>query len=162
VRNILSTQAWLRLLRADFDVANLLRVVAVRLVRRTLAAMDPIVNLVPGGITRVGAVRRGMRALAQRGVPILYVLGRNDPGVEELAEYFGRDGRRLRRLPNVTLDTLTGADHTLGTHALRATLIDLVCQWCRNGWPIRGSVPQRGAADPAPSQRASTQVLPAE
>jgi pimeloyl-ACP methyl ester carboxylesterase len=137
VRNIRSAQAWLRLLRADFDVANLVRVLATRLVRRSLAAIDPLLTLLAGGITRVGRVRRAMQALRDRGLPIFYVLGRNDPGMEELAEYFGREGWRLRRHPNVTIRVLEGADHTLGAHPLRATLIRDIRDWSRDNWPLR-------------------------
>jgi pimeloyl-ACP methyl ester carboxylesterase len=146
LRNILSAQAWLRLLRADFDVANLLRVVAMRLVRRGLAAIDPVLNVLPGGMTKVGRVRRTIQALGDRGMPMLYVLGCNDPGVEELAEYFGRDGWRLRLQPNVTIHMLPGADHTLGTHNLRATLIQLISEWCGQNWPVQDGKAERGAA----------------
>jgi pimeloyl-ACP methyl ester carboxylesterase len=139
LRNILSAQAWLRLLRADFDVTNLLRVVAMRQVRRGLARIDPLLNLLPGATTRVGRVRRAIQALGDRGLPVLYVLGCNDPGVEELAEYFGRDGWRLRRQPNVTIQMLEGADHTLGTHNLRAALIQLIRGWCRTSSPALDS-----------------------
>ena len=143
LRNILSAQAWLRLLRADFDVANLLRVVAMRQMRRGLACIDPLLNLLPGATTRVGRVRRAINALGDRGVPVLYVLGCNDPGVEELAEYFGRDGWRLRRQPNVMIHTLEGADHTLGTHNLRAALIQLIRDWCSDRWPAQDTKIER-------------------
>jgi hypothetical protein len=79
-------------------------------------------------------------------MPILYVLGCNDPGVEELAEYFGRDGWRWRRQPNVTIRMLDGADHTLGTHKLRAALIGCIRDWCHGNWPMRDSVVQPSAA----------------
>jgi alpha-beta hydrolase superfamily lysophospholipase len=148
LRNIFSAQAWLRLLRADFDVANLLRVVAMRLVRRAIAAFDPLLNLLPGITTRVGRVRRIMQTLNERRLPVLYVLGCNDPGVEELAEHFGRDGWRLRQQSNVAIRMLDGADHTLGTHKLRVALIQLIRDWFREGWPGgQGRVAQHEAPD---------------
>ena len=147
LRNILSVQAWLRLLRADFDVANLLRVVATRQVRRAIAGLDPLVNLLPGITTRVGGVRRTMQTLGDRRLPVLYVLGCNDPGVEELAEYFGRNGWRLRQQSNVAIRMLEGADHTLGTHKLRVTLIQLIRDWCRENWPEQSGAVQRDASD---------------
>jgi hypothetical protein len=79
----------------------------------------------------------------------LYVLGCNDPGVEELAEYFGRDGWRLRRQPNVTMRVLEGADHTLGSHTLRAALIEDIRNWCRDNWLMRDSTIQPTAAPQA-------------
>ncbi len=159
LRNILCLDAWLRLLRADFDVANLIRVVALRLVRRALAGVDPLLNLLPGVTTRVGRVRRAVRQLGNRGVPILYVLGCNDPGVEELAAYFGRDGWRLRQQPNVTMQVLEGADHTLGTHALRKTLIESIRDWCRDSWVVRDNKSQRIVPEQTPAIRATSPVV---
>jgi len=159
LRNILSAQAWLRLLRADFDVANLVRVVAARQVRRALAGIDPLLNLLPGATTRVGRVRRALRGLGDRGLPMLYVLGCNDPGVEELAEYFGHDGWRLRQQPNVTMRVLEGADHTLGTHKLRAALIEFILDWCRDSWSVRDSKPQPSAADQIQNSLATSRLV---
>jgi alpha-beta hydrolase superfamily lysophospholipase len=160
LRNILSTQAWLRLLRADFDVANLLRVVAMRQVRRAIAGLDPLLNLLPGITTRVGLVRRTMQTLNDRGLPVLYVLGCNDPGVEELAEYFGRGGWRLRQQPNVAIRMLEGADHTLGTHKLRVALIELIRDWFREGWRAQNGVVPRGASDQTQSGHTANPVGP--
>jgi pimeloyl-ACP methyl ester carboxylesterase len=155
MRNILSAQAWLRLLRADFDVANLLRVVAMRQVRRAIAGVDPLLNRLPGITTQVGQVRRTMKTLNERQLPVLYVLGCNDPGVEELAEYFGRDGWRLRQQSNVAIRMLQGADHTLGTHKLRMALIQLIRDWFREGWPEQNGMVQRGASDRVQSRHAT-------
>lgn len=139
LRNIFAAQAWLRLLRADFDVANLARVFAARMVRRAMAGIDPVINLLSRRPTQVRQVRQAVRRLGQRGIPILYVLGENDPGIEEMAEYFGRDGRRLRRQRNVTLRFLPGADHTLSAHSVRAELILQIRDWCRTCWQTRES-----------------------
>ena len=136
LRNIFGLHAWRRLLRADFDVVNLARVLALRVLRRTLAAIDPLLTLLFRDATRVGRVRQAVQRLGERGVAILYVLGYNDPGIEELAEYFGRQGWRLRRQPNVTIRLLADADHTLGAAKVRAELIDQIRAWCRE----RGSV----------------------
>jgi pimeloyl-ACP methyl ester carboxylesterase len=159
LRNILSAQSWLRLLRGDFDVANLLRVLVTRLLRHALAGIDPLLALLSGGTTRVGRVRRAIQALGDRRLPILYVLGCNDPGIEELAEYFGRDGWRLRRQPNVTFRILQGADHTLGAHAMRATLIRDIGDWCRANWPAPDSKRRRGAAEPSPGTRPVSRLV---
>jgi hypothetical protein len=142
LRQIFGVQAWRRLLRADFDVLNLARVLALRMVRRVVAAIDPLLALVFRGATRVGRVRQAMQTLGQRGVPVLYVLGCNDPGVEELAEYFGHDGWRLRKQPNVTLRLLAGADHTLGAAPVRAELIAQIRTWVRDAWPAAQGVEQ--------------------
>jgi hypothetical protein len=67
-----------------------------------------------------------MRDLRQRNVPILFVLSGNDPGLDEIAEYFGAQGRQLRRQSNVMFRLLEGADHTLSAHWARDTLLGLI------------------------------------
>jgi pimeloyl-ACP methyl ester carboxylesterase len=147
IRNLFSVQAWLRLLRAEFDVVRLARVFAARLVRRALAGIDPVLAVLLRGATRIGRVRQAVQALGRRNVPVLYVLGCNDPGIEELAEYFGRDGGRLRRQPHVTFHLLHGADHTLSTHALRAALLQQIRDWYRGRWPVPAAKAETGAAE---------------
>jgi hypothetical protein len=87
------------------------------------------------------------------------VLGCNDPGVEELAEYFGRDGWRLRQQPSVTMQVLDGADHTLGTHALRTRLIEFIRGWCRDSWAVRDNKSQRTVPEQTPGVRATSPLV---
>lgn len=129
LRHIFDPQSWRRMFAGDFDVLNLIRVVALRMVQRGIAGLDPVIALTLGRATRVGRVRRSLRSLSFRGVPILYVLSNNDPGVEELAGYFGTGGWRLLRLPNVTLRLLENSDHTLSSHRLRVALIEEIAGW---------------------------------
>ncbi|HUN44275.1 MAG TPA: alpha/beta hydrolase [Acetobacteraceae bacterium] len=158
LRQIFSVDAWRRLLRADFDVLNLARVLGLRLLRRTIAGIDPLLALVFRGATRVGRVRQMARTLGQRGVRILYVLGCNDPGVEELAEYFGHEGWRLRKQPHVTLRSLADADHTLGAARVRAELIGQIRNWLSDAWPAMQQV-ERSVERVKPS--AATDTRPA-
>jgi alpha-beta hydrolase superfamily lysophospholipase len=140
LRNLIRAQAWFRLLRGDFDVVNLLRVLTLRVLRRVVVAVEPLLG---ASTTRVGRVRLAMQELARRNVPVLYVLGRNDPGVEELAAYFGSDGWRLRRQPNVTMHTLEDADHTLAAEPVRAALIRCIRAWSRDNWSTVEARPDR-------------------
>ncbi|HUB16212.1 MAG TPA: alpha/beta hydrolase [Acetobacteraceae bacterium] len=145
LRQIFGWQAWRRLLRAEFDVANLVRVVALRALRRAMAAIDPLLTFAFRGATRVGRVRRDVQRLGERGVPILYMLGYNDPGIEELAEYFGQGGWRLRGQRRVTMCLLEDADHTLGAAAVRGVLLRQIRLWVRDAWPAEGGATQRAA-----------------
>jgi pimeloyl-ACP methyl ester carboxylesterase len=149
LRQVFGWQAWLRLLRADFDVANLVRVLALRMLRRGIAGLDPVLSRVLPGKTRVGRVRHAMHALERRQVEMLYVLGYNDPGVEELAEYFGANGWRLRDMRNATITLLEDADHTFGAAKLRAALIAEIRAWCRDSWPVGDEVDRRRPVEPA-------------
>ena len=140
LRHILDWQSWRRLLLADFDVLNLIRVLSVRVLLRVVASLDPVITLIAGGITRVGRVRRSVRTLGLRAVPILYVVGNNDPGIEELATYFGADGKRLRQQPAVTFRMLANSDHTLSSHRVRTALIEEVVTWINHEFPLRATV----------------------
>lgn len=143
IRKLVSAQAWWRLIRAQSDVANLAGVFATRVLRRGLATLEPVICQLPGVTTRVGRVRRTVQALCDHGVPILYILGPNDPAVEELAEYFGGNGRRLRRQPNVMICMLQRSDHTLSAQAVRASLIEHIRVWCRVGWRVHQAETRR-------------------
>ena len=150
LRHILDWRSWRRLLLADFDVLNLIRVLSLRALLRFVASLDPVFALIAGGATRVGRVRRSVRALGLRAVPILYVLGNNDPGIEELAAYFGADGNRLRQQAGVTFRTLADSDHTLSNHRVRAALIEEIVTWINREFPPQPVLEQTAPA-PQPS-----------
>lgn len=145
LRSIFRAETWYRVIRADFNLVTLSRVLIGRPLRQTIATLDPLLSMLGGGLTRVGRVRRSMRALGVRNVRILYALSCNDPGVAELAEYFGRNGWRLRRQPNVTYHVLQDADHTLEARPLRAALIAMIRGWCHSEW---GGVGDKGVKRP--------------
>ena len=54
VRNLLSAQAWSRLVRGDFDAVNLARVLALRVARRGVSGVEPLLAAIFGSATRVG------------------------------------------------------------------------------------------------------------
>lgn len=124
LRGLHSSAVWRRVLKGEVDVAGIARVLAGRVLRRLRSLADPV--LPGGGPSRYGLVRGWFRDLARRGVPVLYVLSCNDPGLDELEEYFGAWGIRLRRLGNVRLHRLENADHTLTHRRAREELLVLV------------------------------------
>jgi alpha-beta hydrolase superfamily lysophospholipase len=131
LRNLITLHVWHRLVHGEINVAGITRALAGRALRRVIAAGDPALALVKKHETHVGRVRRHMRDLQRRKVPILFVLSGNDPGLDEIAEYFGAQGRRLRRQPNVMFRMLDGADHTLSAHWFRDTLLGLIALFLR-------------------------------
>lgn len=123
--NIRSLGVWSRLLRGQIDVRGISRALAGRAARRIRSAADPLLGKV-GLQSRYGLVRGWFEELARRRVPVLYALSFNDPGLDELEEYFGAGGVRLNRMGNVRLHRLENADHTLTHHATREELYQLV------------------------------------
>ena len=126
MHNMIEPVVWQRLLRGEVNVPGITRALAGRAWRRVLATADPVITLLHRSETAVGRTRRRARELQRRGVPILFVLSGNDPGLDELAEYFGAQGRQFRRMPNVSYHVLEGADHTLSAHWARSALQQLI------------------------------------
>jgi alpha-beta hydrolase superfamily lysophospholipase len=129
--NLVSARVWQRLVHGEINVGGITRALAGRALRRVAAAGDPALALLKQHETQVGRVRRKMRELQRRNVPILFVLSGNDPGLDEIAEYFGAQGRQFRRQPNVMFRLLEGADHTLSCHWARDALLGLVATFLR-------------------------------
>ena len=144
VHNLASQAMWRRLLAGEVNIAGITRALVGRAARRLAAIADPALALLRGGETEVGRVRRQVRGLRQRGVPILFVLSGNDPGLDEIATYFGAQGRQFRRQPNVTFHLLEGADHTLSTHWARQAAMELIGTFLRQHWalPVRAAAPE--------------------
>jgi alpha-beta hydrolase superfamily lysophospholipase len=144
LRNLVSPMMWRRLFAGQINLTGITRALAGRAVRRFAAVADPAIALLNRGETQVGRVRRQVGALRQRGVPILFMLSGNDPGLDEVAEYFGARGRQLRRHPNVTFHLLEGADHTLSTHWARQAALELMGAFLSQHWglPIKARAPE--------------------
>jgi alpha/beta superfamily hydrolase len=113
VRNLGNAAVWRRVLRGEVNVSGIFRALAGRALRRVRSRADPLLASCRGTPSDYGRVRAWFRDLERRGVPVLYVLSFNDPGLDELEEHFGASGTRLRRFGNVRLHLLHNADHTL-------------------------------------------------
>lgn len=144
LRNLASPATWRRLLQGQINVSGITRALANRAARQLAAAADPAIAAV-NGETRVGKVRRQLGELSKRSVRILYVLSGNDPGLDEISEYFGVRGWRLRRKPNVTFLTINHADHTLSTHWARERLRQAIEPFLRQSF--RAVTPAEAIAD---------------
>jgi hypothetical protein len=127
-RNILCADMWRRLASGRINVTGIAGVLACRALRQLAAVLDPVLTTMRGE-TRVGIVRRQVSTLAARSVEILYVLSGNDPGLDEVAEYFGLRGRRLSAHTNLTLHVLEKADHTLSAHWARKRLQHCIARY---------------------------------
>lgn len=154
LRHLHSPQVWQRVLHGEINIGGIGRALTGRALRRVAAAADPALALVRRQETRVGYVRRKIRCLRQRRVPILFVLSGNDPGLDEIAEYFGAQGRQFRRQPNVMFRMLEGADHTLSAHWAREALLGHIADFLRQ----RCSLAIEAAAEPAPLRAAASRL----
>lgn len=149
LNNLRSPAVWQRLVQGEINIGGISRALAGRAMRRALAASDPAIRLLRTRETPVGRIRRQIRALRDRSTPILFVLSGNDPGLDEIAEYFGARGRHFRRLPNVTFRVLEGADHTLSAHWARQALLRMLADFLRVQGFIGGPGDQPATSMPA-------------
>jgi hypothetical protein len=164
LQNMVSATVWRRLREGEINAAGITRALAGRAWRRMLAVADPLVATMQGGETPVGRVRRQARQLKRRGVPILFVLAGNDPGLDEIAEYFGARGRQFSRLPNVMFRILEGADHTFSAHWARETLQGMIATFLRQRFGLAIAADELAAPaspDAGVAQREAAFVAPA-
>ena len=157
-----SPQVWHRVLHGEINLAGIARALAGRALRRVAAAADPALALLRRQETRVGYVRRKIGGLRQRRVPILFVLSGNDPGLDEIAAYFGAHGRQFRRQPNVMFRMLDGADHTLSAHWAREALLGYIADFLRQrcSLTIDPADPEPAPLRTAPTRLDATFVSP--
>jgi hypothetical protein len=126
LRNLASASTWRRLLAGEINVAGITQALAARVARRTRVVANPLVAFLSGRETPEGRMRRQVRSLESQLVPVLLMLSGNDPGLDEIGEYFGARGRQLRRQPNIMLEVLEGADHTLSAHWARVAVLVMI------------------------------------
>jgi alpha-beta hydrolase superfamily lysophospholipase len=154
IRSIANPMVWKRLAQGKINIGGIARALAGRALRQLAAAATPAITVVSGE-TQVGMVRRQLKELTQRPVRILYVLSGNDPGLDEIAEYFGPRGWRLRRAPNVVFRTISGADHTLGSHWARQHLRQIIAGYLRECFGVaihaNATEPRRAGAEARPA-----------
>jgi pimeloyl-ACP methyl ester carboxylesterase len=139
LRNLASPAMWRRLVRGQINVLGITWTLGRRAMRQLAAAADPAIAALQGETT-VGMVRRQIAELSARRVQILHVLSGNDPGLDEIAEYFGFRGWRLRRDPMVMFHRLNGADHTLGARWARLRLEKAVALYLRQRYGVELAV----------------------
>ncbi len=135
LRNIASPDVWRRLVRGQVNITGIAGALAMRAARHAVAAAEPAMAAVRGE-SFVGMVRRQLAELTERSVQILYVLSGNDPGLDEISEYFGLRGWRLRRNRNVIFRTLRDADHTLSAHWARQRLRQAMAVYLRQRYKV--------------------------
>jgi alpha-beta hydrolase superfamily lysophospholipase len=111
-RTLLDGRLWGRALRGRIDVRRLVKFPsegARWYADKSLALLrDRIYN----GRPRVTEVERQLRAMCDRGLASLFVLGDDDGGRDMIAKYLGDNACRLRGHKNFAYEIVDGAEHT--------------------------------------------------
>jgi pimeloyl-ACP methyl ester carboxylesterase len=129
VRALGRRNTWVRIFKGEGDVVSTVSTLVLRSLRR----WRPSNSLKETG-TPHDHIRRAVRHVAESGTHLRFWYSEDDPGLSELEEYFGKDGRQLNALPNVRIETLQGADHSLNSYAARMQFIALFEAFLREGF----------------------------
>ncbi len=120
--------AWTRLAKGEVAIGVILMALCRRPVTGLFSRACNLLERVTGVQTRSGQIMRWFQALKSREVRISLLYSDGDPGLSELAHYFGRGRERFHGLPNVELALLSAADHALLEHDARSQFIEEVCR----------------------------------
>ncbi|MGC1456732.1 MAG: alpha/beta fold hydrolase [Steroidobacteraceae bacterium] len=111
--NIVSIDVWRRLARGRVHVIAIAEMIAGRLLRRAAVSLMSLFGKsirAKVGHTQIFTL---FRQLSERGTKVLLIYSSGDEGLDELALYCGRGGRRLAKLENFQLRIMDDADHNL-------------------------------------------------
>lgn len=111
LRSLRNPGEWRRLLRGEGDMIGIAAAMARRGMAGVARRLRDLFPPRPG--SPVAQVRGWLARLQGRGVRLLFVYADDDPGLGELALYFGTGGHRLRALPDARLVLLPKSDHNL-------------------------------------------------
>jgi pimeloyl-ACP methyl ester carboxylesterase len=128
---ILQWETLKRILKGDIDVIR----VAGSILRRIGGRIG--VKLAPFsfGLTKYAKLRKSVIAqftlLRHRNTGVELVYSADDGGLDELATYFGADGRALSNYPNASISMIANADHNITPKPARERLTALLISFAR-------------------------------
>ena len=159
LRAVTRRSGWMRLVKGEVAVGVILMALCRRPVTGLYRRACNLLERVAGIETRSGQIMRWFRALKSREVRVALFYSDGDPGLSELAHYFGRGRERFRDLSNVEVGLLSAADHALLEPDARSQFIEEACRVVCETSPKRsGSMTEAVASEPdgRPSGRQPT------
>ncbi len=145
VGDIRSRGALAKLLRSRRRVLPAMRFLAKRGLKGAMARVPLGVRSLVGRDSMAARVERFFATVAARGTRVSLVYSAGDPGLVELRNYFGPNGRTLRH-PNVTVTVLPGADHNLTTRPAMDWMLDHIVALACEGPRADGRAARPSAA----------------
>jgi pimeloyl-ACP methyl ester carboxylesterase len=115
--------SWMRILKGEVDPFNLAKVLTIRIVKQCYTKLVVTTGLFAIVSEPKAKVFNWAKELSDRNVKTRLWYSDDDPGLVELEEYLGKFGRKMINLPNISVDVLGGADHSLNSHAARLQFI---------------------------------------
>ncbi len=119
---------WKLVLKGDVNVPGIVKSVAGRSVSAIMTEARELVCRLLGRPSQRHDGVAAFRALAARGVRSQFIYVDEDPGMDELEPVFGRNGRRLAQVPNLSMQFLTEGNHVFSWAFSRTKLYAAVEQ----------------------------------
>ncbi|WP_448208309.1 alpha/beta fold hydrolase [Azospirillum sp. sgz302134] len=141
-------ETWRAILRNDGKAARVLRGLSERAARRLRIRAERLRATLTGGGDDPEDVVHWFQRLSDRGVCTLLVHSEGDVTLGELETHAGPDGAALRAMPNMRMERIAGADHSLMLRSARerfARLLDQHLDAIEAGGDAR-PIPARGHA----------------
>jgi len=124
VAKAMSARAWGRVVNGEVSFGKLFDIGSALLRRKASAFAGALARSLGLAHGDAREARTNFSRLAARGVRILMLHGDHDAGREALDICFGPDARFLRKLPNIEIDVIEGADHALSSALSREALLE--------------------------------------
>jgi pimeloyl-ACP methyl ester carboxylesterase len=110
---LVSIDVWRRLARGRVHAVSIAGMIASRILRRAAVGLMSILGKDTQATVGHTQIFTRFRRLSERGTKVMLVFSTADEGLDELALYCGRGGRRLAKLENVELQIIDDVDHNL-------------------------------------------------
>ncbi len=123
VGDIRSRGALRKLIRSRHRIVPALRFLSKRAARNALARVPIAVRKRLAAGSMAARVAQRFEALAGHGTRVALLFSAGDPGVAELAHYYGPEGRDLKHA-NVSVAIMPGSDHNLTTREASAWMLE--------------------------------------
>lgn len=109
-------------LAGDIDLRSALHNIVVRLVDRTATLVARVFPAAERVTRRSRRVMRDFRILANRNTRVTLIYSEGDAGEGNFRIHFGRDGERLAAFPNLRVQRISNADHSLTPRPAREAM----------------------------------------
>lgn len=117
---------WRAILRKDRKAARVAQGLSKRIVQRLRIKAGRVRAWMTGRGYASDDVAHWFHQLSERGVHTLMVHGADDVTLGEFETHFGSDGGPLRGMPNLRMERIAGADHSLTVRPARERFIGLL------------------------------------
>ena len=133
-----SLEKWRKLLRGEVDVSHVARIMSQRLLQRAQHTGRELVRRI--GVRWGDDLGFEIAALGKRGIALNFVFAKSDPGLAMLHEQAGRAVRQAVHDGSVTIDVISGADHTFTACWTHDVLLTTLMQRLMATVPAHGAV----------------------